>query len=94
MQISSAISHFVFGFLFALMFGLYGISFVAGFYAGAELMQTCYRSFRDGYKWGDVWKKPLILLNYAHPKDTLLDGIAYFAGTAVGYIIRKLSSNA
>jgi len=88
-SVKNAISHAIFSFLLTFAFGLYGFSFVAGFFAGAEIMQTCYRSFTRGYKWADLWSKPWILLNYLHPKDTLLDLITYLLGALVGYLMRS-----
>jgi len=88
MKYKNAILHFCFAFILALAFGLYGAIFVAGYFVGAEFMQMCYRSFADGYKWDDIWRKPLLLLKYAHVKDTAIDLLTYLVGVAGGLLCR------
>ena len=83
-----AVLHFIFAFICSFLFGWYGIVFVFGFIVGSELMQMCYRSFKDGCKWDDLWIKPFLLLNYVNWKDTLIDLLVYMIGIIGGLLCR------
>jgi hypothetical protein len=52
-----------------------------------EFMQMCYRSFRDGYKWDDLYKKLFTLVCYLKVKDTVLDLLSYVVGILVARFI-------
>jgi hypothetical protein len=78
---------FLFGFFWTFFFGNYGIMFLIGYVVGVEFMQMCYRSFRDGYRWDDLYKKPFILVHYLKIKDTALDLLSYVMGVLVARFI-------
>jgi hypothetical protein len=78
---------FLFAFCLAFFFGNSGIMFLIGYVVGVEFMQMCYRSFRDGYRWDDLYKKPFILVRYLKIKDTVLDLLSYVIGVLVARFI-------
>jgi hypothetical protein len=77
-------------FWLTLFFKIYGITFLVGYMIGVEFMQACYRSFKDGYHWEDLYKKPLILKNYLKPKDTAIDILSYAGGIAFAILFWRL----
>jgi len=69
--------HFLVGCFFGA-FGLYGIIAVFFLFLGMELTQAMYRSFRDGYRWVDLYRRPWVVVKYLPARrgglfDTLLD---------------------
>jgi len=77
----------LFGFCLAFFFGNYGVAFLVGYVVGVEFMQMCYRSFRDGYRWDDLYKKPFVLVRYLKIKDTVLDLLSYVIGVLVAKVV-------
>jgi hypothetical protein len=77
----------LFGFLLVFVFRGYGVAFLMGYVVGVEFMQACYRSFRDGYRWEDVYRKPVILVNYLKLRDTVLDLVSYVVGVVLALFL-------
>jgi hypothetical protein len=77
-------------FVLTIFLKIYGIVFLIGYIIGVEFMQTCYRAFKDGYHWGNLYKKPLILRHYFKPKDTAIDILSYAVGIALAILLWRL----
>ena len=88
LSFKEALAHFVFAFLITFVLGLYGAVFVAGFVIGVEFMQACYRSFKYGYRWSDLWENPTIMLRYLKPKDTAIDILTYAFGVGFAILVK------
>ena len=80
-----------------IFFKIYGIALLIGYILGVEFMQACYRSFKDGYHWEHLYKKPLhlykkplILKNYLKPKDTAIDMLSYAVGIVLALTIKEV----
>ena len=87
------IAHFLIGCVFGL-FGWWGVIIALAFFSGAELTQAMYRSFSDGYKWNDLYRKPWIVFGYLPAKrggwvDTLLDLTSAIAGAVLTAFLRE-----
>lgn len=80
---------FLFSFIVVYLFGNHGIAFLVGYIVGVEFMQMCYRSFKDSYRWNDLYKKPFLLLRYLKVKDTAIDLLSYIAGILIALIIKQ-----
>jgi len=80
----------LFGFVLTIFFKIYGIALLIGYILGVEFMQACYRSFKDGYHWEHLYKKPLILKNYLKPKDTAIDILSYAVGIVLALTIKEV----
>jgi len=53
-------------------------------------MQMCYRSFKDGYKWRDIYLRPWILYKYAHISDTAIDILTYSLGILAALGLKQI----
>ena len=90
LQIVNSLAHILFGFVITFFFGFYGITFIAGYVVGSEFMQMCYRSFKDGYKWRDIYLRPWILYKYAHISDTAIDILTYSLGILAALGLKQI----
>ncbi|DAD54688.1 TPA: hypothetical protein [Thermocrinis Great Boiling Spring virus] len=88
LSFKEALAHSIFAFLITFVFGLYGAVFVLGFVIGVEFMQACYRSFKYGYKWSNLWENPTIILRYLKPKDTAIDILTYAFGVGFAILVK------
>jgi hypothetical protein len=77
-------------FVLTIFLKIYGMAFLIGYIIGVEFMQACYRSFKDGYRWEDLYKKPFILRHYFKPKDTAIDILSYAGGIAFAILLWRL----